>query len=217
MEYRIVKTDELYHYGVKGMKWGVRHDPERTGNGRQRKSMSTAKKVAIGVGVAVAVGGVSYVAITKRNNRMARASVQRALKQHGKRTVANGGTLWNENKRPMNIRRGPTQKYYEKGPHGLLNPRYRRKRVTGHSGRVTKAGAARHRQQFYSRQAQNAPLSWDYMRNSGGTRRYYEEQANAAGNEILNKFKNQRVVTFDKRGSINRLKRQKGPKVLRSR
>ena len=28
MEYRIVKPDELYHYGVKGKKWGVRHDTE---------------------------------------------------------------------------------------------------------------------------------------------------------------------------------------------
>ena len=30
-----ISQDYLIHYGVKGMKWGVRHDPERVGSGRR--------------------------------------------------------------------------------------------------------------------------------------------------------------------------------------
>lgn len=50
-------TDYLIHYGVKGMKWGVRHDPIR-GSLSSRKGMSTAKKIAIGAAI---VGGTVLV------------------------------------------------------------------------------------------------------------------------------------------------------------
>lgn len=51
--------DYISHYGVKGMKWGVRHDPERVGRKRKKKnkglSDKTKRRIKIG---AAAVGGV---------------------------------------------------------------------------------------------------------------------------------------------------------------
>lgn len=38
MNYRIVRKDELYHHGVKGMKWGARKEPHNSGySDTQRK------------------------------------------------------------------------------------------------------------------------------------------------------------------------------------
>lgn len=40
-------NDYLAHYGVKGMKWGVRHDPERVGR-IKKKASGTAKSIGRG-------------------------------------------------------------------------------------------------------------------------------------------------------------------------
>lgn len=37
-------ADELYHFGVKGMKWGVRHDKKSSGSSRSRKKERVASE-----------------------------------------------------------------------------------------------------------------------------------------------------------------------------
>lgn len=66
--WKYTATEELYHHGVKGMRWGrrkaktavtaspsgSRNQSNTQTNGSTKKKMSTKKKVAIGAGVAAA-------------------------------------------------------------------------------------------------------------------------------------------------------------------
>ncbi len=63
MEYRIIRNDELYHHGVKGMKWGVRRQSKTSAGRRQNTDSRGAAspeqrkariKKAAKIGVAVA-------------------------------------------------------------------------------------------------------------------------------------------------------------------
>lgn len=69
--YGLISEDYLMHYGVKGMKWGVRHDPERVGRNRQsssklknktkkKRKLSERQKRIIKIGAVVVGSALAY-------------------------------------------------------------------------------------------------------------------------------------------------------------
>lgn len=61
--------EELIHFGVRGMKWGVRKEDSSSGL-TSKEGMSTKKKVAIGVGTAaVVVGTVSAAYVLRKHGQ----------------------------------------------------------------------------------------------------------------------------------------------------
>lgn len=226
MVYKIVKSNELYHFGVKGMKWGVRKQPEKAGTSRTRKSLSTAKKVAMGLAVAAAVGGVSYYAIkTHKYNKAAHAAVQRAL------MVNNGKVMKTEQWREAHaaglprkaIVTRPNRGMYTRGDGSWYKKPNEYAKLTGHSQRLTKYGAAGHRGRFYGERALKYPLNDESFNDPFHPKRVLgRRSANAFAeqSEILKNFNStsgKNVPRIRSERPINRLKRQKGPRILRVR
>lgn len=74
------ETDYLAHHGVKGMKWGVRHDPESTG--KQRRGVPTYAEALNGYDryqqkVTKALGGAN-----NRTNAYATQAIARTIKSN---------------------------------------------------------------------------------------------------------------------------------------
>ena len=228
-------SDELYHYGVKGMKWGMRHDPERTGrqsSSGSKKKMSTAKKVAIGVGVAAAVAGATYIGVkaykTSKYNKAARAAVQRAIRSSNKASSAYkpGMNLYKEATGHYKVRAGRSAIGHNIGtvPSSMRNGngKIQRKqygKLTGHSQRVTKVGAASHRAQFYNNKAINSKWVGDSLTNASSDKRKYSSKANAAYKEYERLVKDsissgkgtpRRYNYYD----VNKLRRTKKFKII---
>ena len=107
-QYNMTYPNELYHYGIKGMKWGVRRyqnkDGSYTSEGKKRreqdpetiqKRKAVAKKVAVatvaavGVSVAIAYAAKNPEAISRVMQTVGKTTVN-ALKTGKNKTVAYG-------------------------------------------------------------------------------------------------------------------------------
>ncbi len=69
MPTHISRDEALAHFGVRGMRWGVRKDSPSTSSNQSKKGMSKKKKVAIGAGVVVA-GSAITVSLLAKNGKI---------------------------------------------------------------------------------------------------------------------------------------------------
>ena len=105
MEY----ASELYHYGVKGMKWGVRRNRKQTGGTVRARSgdddrerhKKIAKRVAAGTAAVVTVAAAATVYAKNKNTidsvvRKAGKKAMANVKDAGKKSIEHGKEFANE-------------------------------------------------------------------------------------------------------------------------
>lgn len=82
--------DFLAHYGVKGMRWGVRNASDSGGTATTRKGLSEGQKKAlkVGAGVAAITGAAIVTGILAKNGKLPVAQLSRGVQAAGKARAA---------------------------------------------------------------------------------------------------------------------------------
>ena len=204
--YLSLQNDGLAHHGVKGMKWGIRHDPERVGgvrrfrtDGGDRKGLTSRQKNALKVaaGAALIVGGTAFA--YKMNKKLVATGGRATKALANKQAMRIAMSSPKVKSAPKNYSR-----FVEKS-RGVRSSgskiRSTRGHLTGHSQVVNKAGAQEHRVVFYAdrymdRSRKVSPTAYDYERN-----RLHSELVNAQ--DQLRR--NNQVASF--RGNLYNVKR----------
>jgi hypothetical protein len=77
--------DFLAHYGVKGMRWGIRKTNEAEGGGGERKGLSEGQKKALKIGLAGAAitGAAVTTALLAKNGKLPVAQLSSAARAAG--------------------------------------------------------------------------------------------------------------------------------------
>ena len=128
MDYNYILTSdgELYHYGVKGMKWGVRRTKKTSSQEDERKftkkSLTTGQKVAIGAAATAAVlatawGG--YTVAKAYGREMSR------IKNNAKRTAVNLATATEFERKYLGAKKFDVKKYKDNYKHFVSQDRKR--------------------------------------------------------------------------------------------
>lgn len=110
-------NDELYHYGVKGMKWGIRRTPEQLGH-VTKKARKTASSVGKAVGSAAKRAGsaVSRAASESRQKREAKRKHEEEIKRTQRNSKKKISELTNDELRERIQRMELEQRYRQLTP-----------------------------------------------------------------------------------------------------
>lgn len=147
-------NDELYHYGVKGMKWGIRRTPEQLGH-VTKKARNTAASVSKAVGSAAKKAGsaVAKAASESKQRREAKKKHAEEVKRTQRNSKKKISELTNDELRERIQRMELEQRYRQ------LTPQQKSKGqafLSTVGNQVIKPAATNAARQYLEKQLKNA-------------------------------------------------------------